>query len=288
MKRRGEIATVLLVALGALSVGVFAGGWKPLELFRKKPPTAELTALQAKLTETQAQLEAARIAKQQAELAEREKQTEQLRYSQQMQAGAVESLARQPYEHRTPQTALASDLLKRADFALGLAIGSLPVDKQREILSIVDRALSGVESERKAARDALAAKDAELRVVTSERDAIKAELPKLAAKVDAAKAEAAKTQEAVTTVTNEVKVKADALDAEKRKAGSFSAQIDRLWRTIAWIAGGWVFLVYVLPGLIKHLDSGKLKTILRDASGYATAPLLYHDAKKKLSANDPE
>lgn len=282
--RRGTIGVDLLLIAGvALAVGVFAGGWKPLQLFKPKPPTAQLTQLQADLAKAQAEADALRAAKAAAEQAEREKQVEQVRYAQEMLSGATESLSRQPVEHRTAQTQLASDLMKRSDFALGLAIGALPADKQREILRIVDQALSGVEAERQAALEALAAKDAELRVVTSERDAVKAELPKLAAKVSAAEAKAQQTQAAVTAKTEEVKTWANLKDAAERKAGSFAAQIDRIWRTIVWIAATWAFLAYVLPGLIKHLNAGPLKNVLRDVSGYATSPLLYADAKKKIS-----
>lgn len=283
MKTRGTIGVdLLLIAAAALAVGVFAGGWKPLQIFKPKPPTAELTRLQDDLTKAQAEADALRAAKLAAEQAERDKQIEQVRYAQEMLTGANESLSRQPVEHRTPQTQLASDLMKRSEFALGLAIGSLPVDKQREILRIVDQALSTVEAERQAAIEALAAKDAELRVVTSERDAVKAELPKLAAKVAAAEMKVETKQAEVVETTGKLKTWAEMKDAAERKAGSFAAQLDRIWHAILWIAGIWAFLAYVLPGLIKHLNAGPLKNVLRDVSGYATSPLLYADAKKKI------
>jgi hypothetical protein len=280
-------AGLLLVAAAALAVGVVAGGWKPTEWFRKKPPTAELTKLQSDLAIAQAELARAAAEKAAAEQAERAKQAEQVRYAQQMTAGAAESLSRQPTEHRTPQTQLASDLLKRSELALGLAIGTLPHDKQAEILRIVDGALSSVQAERDAARQALAAKDAELRQVTLERDAVKAELPKLAAKVSDAEQRAEQVQAQVTAKTELVKAAAEKLDAERRKAGSFAAQVDKLWRIAFWIAGGWAFLTFILPGIVKHLEAGRLKNTLRDLSGYAANPLLYHDAKKKLSAKQP-
>ncbi len=59
-----------------------------------------------------------------------------------------------------------------------MAIGTLPPDKQAEILHIVDGALSTVQAERDAARRALEAKDEELKVVSRERDEIKKELTK--------------------------------------------------------------------------------------------------------------
>lgn len=281
---RGTIGVDLLVIAGvALAVGVVAGGWKPLELFRKKPPTAELTRLQSDLAIAQAELARANAERAAAEQAERAKQQDQVRYAQQMTAGAAESLSRQPTEHRTQQTQLASDLLKRSELALGLAIGTLPPDKQAEILRIVDGALSSVQAERDAARRALEAKDAELRKVTLERDTVKAELPKIAAKVGEAEQRAEQVQAQVMAKTELVKAAAEKLDAERRKAGSFAAQIDKLWRIAFWIAGGWAFLTFILPGIIKHMEAGRIKNLLRDVSGYAANPLLYHDAKRKLS-----
>lgn len=275
---------MLVIALVAgLAVGVVAGGWKPLELFRKKPPTAELTRAQAELEIAKAELAKANAEKQAAQELERTKQEGQVKLAQQYTAGAAESLSRQPTEHRTPQTQLASDLLKRSELALGLAVGTLPPEKQAEILRIVDGALSSVQAERDAAQAALRAKDGELRAITAERDAIKGELPKLAAKVEAAEDAAAQIAAQVTAKTELVKAAADKLDAEKRRAGSFAAQIDKLWRIAFWIAGGWAFLTFILPGIIKHMETGRLKNILRDVSGYAANPLLYHDAKRKLS-----
>lgn len=281
---KGTIGVDLLVIAGvALAVGVFAGGWKPMELFRKKPPTAELTRLQTDLALAQAELARANAAKVAAEEAERARKDEQVRYAQQMASGAAESLSRQPTEHRTPQTQLASDLLRRSELALGLAIGTLPPDKQAEILRIVDGALSTVQAERDAARRALEAKDAELRQVTLERDAVKAEIPKLAAKAQDAEERAEQVAAQVTAKTELVKAAAEKLDAERRKAGSFAAQVDKLWRIAFWIAGGWAFLTLILPGIVKHLEAGRLKNLLRDVSGYAANPLLYLDAKRKLA-----
>lgn len=282
---RGTIGVDLLVVAGvALAVGVVAGGWKPLEMFRKKPPTAELSKLQTELALVQAERDAALRAQEAAKELERQKQEAQVRHAQQMQSGAITALDRQPTEHRTAQTQLASDLLRRSELALGLAVGTLPPDKQAEILRIVDGALSSVQAERDAAQAALKAKDAELRMVTQERDAVKAELPKLAAQVQSAQAKAEEVQAAVTAKTELVKAAAEKLDAERRKAGSFAAQVDKLWRIAFWIAGGWAFLTFILPGIIKHMEAGSLKNILRDVSGYAANPLLYHDAKRKLAA----
>ena len=80
----------------------------------------------------------------------------------------------------------------------------------------------------------------------------------------------------------EVKTVANELDAEKRKAGSFAAQIDKLWRIVLWCVVGYLFITIGLPGIVKHLESGRLKNALRATSGYLTNPLLHLDAAKKI------
>lgn len=288
MKTRGTIIVELLVVAGAgLLIGVVAGGWKPAEWFRPKPPTTELTVLQGRLTDAEARLKEAEITAEAARQAERAKQEQQIRHAQQMQSGASEAIRRQPPEHRTPQTALASDLLNRSEFAFGLAIGNLSPDLRAEIVKIVDGALSSVQAERDAAAAALLAKDAELKVVSRERDAIKAELPRLAAQVAQAeqKAEAIKTQ--VATKIDEVKAVANTLDAERRKAGSLAAQLDKLWRIAFWLGAAWLFFAFVLPVIVKALPSGAPKNALRDVAGFLSSPALYIDAKRKLSDLQP-
>jgi predicted nucleic acid-binding Zn-ribbon protein len=287
--QRGEIATIMLIvgACAGLVVGVMGSGWKPFQWLKPKPPTEQLSKLQAELDAAKAQAEAARVAKEAGEAAERAKQTEQIRYSQMMNIGAEDALTR--VADKTAEVQLASDLVRRANFGLALAIGRLPVQQQAEIVRIVEGALSSVQAERDAAKAALAAKDVDLRAITAERDAIQRELPKLAAKAKELEAKVQAKDSEVVAKVEQLKGWAKIKDAAERQAGGLSAQIDHLWRMIVWIVAIWAFLAYVLPGLIKHLNAGPLKNALRDASGYATSPLLYADAKKKLNsaANEP-
>lgn len=283
--RRGAVDPVTLCLIAALALGgAKLAGWKPLAVFQKKPPTEQVTKLQADLAAAQAELERARQERAAAEAAERLKQEQQVRWAQQMAEGASAALARQPAEHRTAETQLASDLLARSNVGLAAAIGALPPDKQAEILRIVDQALSRVQAERDEARAALCAKDSELQLVTQDREAIKAQIPVLSAKLATQEAVVHEVQSALTLKTNEVKTWAQLKQASDREAGSLSAALGRWVNAAIAIGCAYVFLAYVLPGLLKHLDDGPLKRSLRNISGYLTSGLLYHDAKKKLSS----
>lgn len=297
-RRRGTV--VVEVALISALIGIAAmtfGNWKPFKRFEKGPPVEQVTKLQqdldkakADLAESKANLADAQARERAAAEAERALKDMQLRQAQQMQSGAIESLDRQPVEHRTEQTKLATSLLKRSELALALAIGRLPPDQQAEILRIVDKALSDVAADRDEAQRLLKLKDEELKVITKERDGLKQELPKLAAKVEAAEAKVDAAEAKVATKDKEVKVAVTKLsvwatlkDRADRQASSLAGQFDALVNGLLWLAGLYVFIVYLLPGIVKHMQSGPLKNILRNISGYAANPLLYHDAKKKLA-----
>lgn len=281
---RAAVDPVSLVLIAALALGgASLAGWKPFAFLKPKPPTAQLTQLQADLAASQAALAQARLAAEEAARLESARQAEQVRWAQQMGEGAALALNRQPAEHRTAQTQLAGDLLTRANVGLADAIGGLPPAKQAEILSIVDRALSASQAERDEARAALAVKDAELRTVSAQRAEIAAQIPALTAKAARLSAEVAETQAAVTVKTNEVKTWAELKQASDRAAGSLSAALQRWINGCLIVAAAYAFLAYILPGLLKHLDDSPVKRGLRNLSGYVLNPLLHHDAKKKIS-----
>ena len=272
----------LLVFVLGLGGGIFAGHWKPLAFLAPKPPTAQLTALQNDLDKAKADAAArentllAAKAKEQADL------LTQLKAAQQMQEGASLALARVPVVHVTPELSLGQSLLLRSNIRLAAAIGRLPADMQAEILAIVDQALSTVQAERDTAQAALAIKDAEFKQVTADREQIKAQLPVLAARAAAAEEAKAKLETAVTQKTNEVKTWADAKAKAEAAAGSLMGSLDHLWHVILWVGGIYLFLALGLPGIVKHMASSPLKNGLRAVSGYATSPLLFHDAATKI------
>lgn len=282
-RRRGTIIVESLVIGGVIAIAAAVGGWKPFKFMEKGPPVEQVTKLQQDLDKAKADLAEAQAREKAAAEAERALKDMQLRQAQQMQSGAIESLDRQPVEHRTEQTKLATSLLKRSELALALAIGRLPPDQQAEILRIVDKALSDVAADRDEAQRLLKLKDEELKVITKERDELKQELPKLAAKVDAAEAKVTTKEKEVNVATAKLTTWAIIKDRADRRVSSLAGQFDALVNGLLWLAGLYVFIVYILPGIVKHMQSGPLKNALRNISGYAANPLLYHDAKKKLA-----
>lgn len=281
---RGAVDPITLGAVAALALlgGIVFGGWKPSGWFRKKPPVEQVTQAQQAVAAANAEVERLRAQLEQAKQAEHAAQERQTRYGQQMVAGARESLKRQPPEHQTAQTALASSLLDRADFALGRAIGQLPEEQQAEILTIVDRALSGKAEQLAQAQRDLAAKDAALAALTQERDTFRARAETLEPKLQTAETTAKLKEAELATTTNTLATYATQLDAKTREAGSLGTQLEKGVRVLLFLAGAYVFLAFILPGLVKHMESGRLKTALRDVSGFALNPMLHFDARKKL------
>ena len=99
MKTRSRITgdiTLILVALLALGAGVFGTSFKPLEIFKPKPPVEQLTKLQDDLAKSQAETTAARKAKDDAIVAERAKADAQVRAVQQEAVGAALAAGRIP------------------------------------------------------------------------------------------------------------------------------------------------------------------------------------------------
>jgi predicted nucleic acid-binding Zn-ribbon protein len=285
MNRRGVVdpVTMTLVALVALSVGVFGTSWKPLEVFRPKPPTAELTKLQAQLEETKAAAAAAEKAHQEALATERRKLEQEIRGAQEDNVGVVTALAKVPVEKKTPETNLAYSMAGRVAVKLAAAIGDLPKDQRAAMIALIDQALSEKQSEVDAAMRKLAVRDAAFAALEKETNAVRAQIPVLAEQAKKAEQRVAETESKVTAKTEEVKQVADKLDAKVREAGSLGASLNKVLYVVAALAAGYFFLTIILPGLVKHMDSGPIKNGLRNVSGYLTNPLLFHDARKKLN-----
>ena len=269
----------LLLGLGA---GIFAGHWKPLAFLAPKPPTAQLTALQADLDKAKADAAAREKALTDAHQAEHAKLMAQLTAAQQFTEGAGNALARVPSDKVTPEVRVGTSLLLRGNLRLQTAIGRLPPDLQEEIATIVAQMLSASDAEVAKANAALAEKDAQFQQVTAEREAIKAQIPVLTAQ--AQKAEAAKTQleTAVTAKTEEVKKAADALDAKAREAGSLSGALTSAWH---WIEGLAVVGI-VIAALLLYLRMG-LGSVGKGLSGLQKV-LSPEDYQKVITHLDTE
>jgi predicted nucleic acid-binding Zn-ribbon protein len=280
--QRGVIDPLTLGLVLGLAGGIFFGKWAPLSFLKPKPPTAQLTALQADLDKAKADTAAKEKALAAAHDAEHAKLMAQLTAAQQFTEGAANALGRAPAASISPEVRVGASLLLRGNLRLQTAIGRLPADLQEEIVTIIDQMLSADAAELAKAQAALAAKDADFKQVTAEREAIKAQIPVLTAQ--AQKAEAAKTQleTAVTTKTEQVKQAADALDAKAREAGSLSGALTSLWHWILAGACAYVFLAFILPGITGVMQSGPLKNTLRNVSGYLLNPIHHQDAKTTI------
>jgi len=98
-----------------------------------------------------------------------------------------------------------------------------------------------------------------------------------------AEADKAKVEAKVGELTNQVAKKAAEYEEKDREAGSLYALLRKLAFVLVLLVFGWVFFALILPGFVKTLNEGRLKTILRSIAGHTTAPILYRDASKKLT-----
>lgn len=285
MSRRAFIDPVTLVLIVGLGGGFLLGSWKPLNKFRPKPPTEQLTKLQGQLEEAQRSAEQALKDKDAAQAAERAKLEEQVRAAQTDAVGTETALKKVPTEHQTPEVKLAARMAQRVSLKLATAIGRLPADQQEAMVSLIEQALSDKQAEVDEANRKLAAMDGAFNAVTEEREQLKAQIPILAEEARKAKENAMAVQSEVTVKTQEVKEWATKADRALRESGSLWSSIKK---TVLLLGAAYLFLVFGLPGIIKHLSTNNpLKGVLRDASGYLTSPLLYHDARKKITAQKP-
>lgn len=278
------MSPVLLYILAGFFVGNVTGAWHPLATFGKKPPVQQLTELQAQLTaQQQAAAEAAKQAEA-AKVAEREKLEKQVRSAQLDNLGASTALKKVPKEHQTPEVKLAGSMVDRTGFKLGAAIGKLPPEEQQAMVDLIEELLSGKQTEVDAANLKLAQLDSDFKALTAQRQALEAQIPLLTQRAAKAEETVQATQQKVTVATNEVKAKAEALFKAAEESGSLWNAIKLGVGAVILLGLGYGFLAFILPGVVKHMaPDNPMKNMLRDASGYLTAPLLYSDAKKKIA-----
>lgn len=226
---RGAIPVVVYVVVAGLGLMTVVPSWSPLNWGKPKPPTKELIAAQADLVKAKEEARIANEALEATKRAEEARKASQLVYGSQMTYGASEALKTAP---ASPQTALAQSLLSRSNTALTAALGSLPQDKQNEIMLIVSQSLSGAADQLAQANATLAIRDKELAAATSERESLKAQLPALQQAVEAKSQEVATQTLKVNQKTQEVVTYAEKLASEKQQSGSLGALVGNLWRTI--------------------------------------------------------
>lgn len=219
--------------------------------FTKKPPVNQLEQTQKELADAKSRSEA--LAKQLDEIQDKERkaQMQQVEYAQQMVAGAKASNDRAA---PSPATQLTGELINRADFSLGLALGKLPAEKQDEIIKIVNQRLSGFQAQIDAANATLASKDAELQAVTRERNDFKAIIPELKVQVANADTKAAKLEAKATALSYKVNEWANKKLAEEAKSSSIQSQLEKYTLILMAVIGIWL-LGPILTFLSKFAPS---------------------------------
>lgn len=278
--RSGVIDGLSLVLIAAVGIGVVAGGWKPLNLFKKQPQTEQLTKLQSELEQAKKAAEQAEKDKQTAIAAERAKLESQIRSAQADNLGTETALKKVRSEAQTPEVKLAARMAQRVSLKLATAIGRLPIEEQEAMVTLIEQALSDKQAEVDEANRKMAEMDASFKAVTGEREQLKAQIPVLAEKARKAEETASVKALEVEAKTDEIKKVADKLYRADQENGSLWSNLQRG----AFILGAaYLFITFWVPGFIKHLKpTNPIKGLLRDASGYLSSPLLYHDAKSKL------
>lgn len=263
---RGAIDPLTLTIMGgSLALGLFWPNLRPWNwpMFQPKPPTAALASAQADLEKARAEAAAAQAALAAAQQAELERKDAQLRYAQQMAAGATESLTRATPE---PAVQLALSLLDRTNHGLAAAIGDLPSAQQAEILRVVAESLSGLSADLAKANATLAARDRELAIATTERADLRAQLPALQNKLAEKETIAATATATVAKKTQEVVAYAEQVAAKEREAGSLTAQVNSLGRILLIVALGYLFVHFVLPSLAQEFPGSRVLSYVNKAA----------------------
>lgn len=285
-KTRGAEPVSLLLILVLLGSTQLVPNWRVSNIFSRKDK-AKIEQLAKQIEEQEkarAAEEAARIALEKQQADERAKLEAQVQGAQQMNAGTLATLRTIPSEAQTRQTRLALSFAIRADARLTQAIGRLPDAQQAEIAQIVADLLSDAEQRVSDAELRLRKKDEEAKLLASERDELRfVAIPAAKEAVLKAEADKAKVEAKVGELTNQVAKKAAEYEEKDREAGSLYALLRKLAFVLVLLVFGWVFFALILPGFVKTLNEGRLKTILRSIAGHTTAPILYRDASKKLT-----
>lgn len=283
MKRnsRGEALTLVLIIVGALAATQLVPNWRINRLFEKKAPMADLKRAQDDLAKARAAAEQARADKESAVAAERAKFEAQLRAAQQSSEGAAYVLAKIPAEHATPQSKLGTAMVVRTNLRFAAALGKLPDDVLKDVMDMMD----GVIAERDDALAKLAETDRRFQELTGEHASTVRNLAETTQRALDAEKRFGAAQETVTTKTDEVVQYARNLKNERDQNGSLGATLQKfIWGAVI-VAGGYVFLAFILPAIVKVMEPGPLKTALRATSGYILNPVLHHDAAKKIEAS---
>ena len=285
---KGAIDILVVVFLAGMASGVFASSWNPFyKILNKKPPTEQVAVVQQQLEAAQLAAKAQEAQLKTANAQERALLESEVQSAQQDNEGTVEALKRVSPEHATAEVNLAKAMAQRVSFKLAMAIGDLPADQKSSMILLIDQALSEKQSEVDEANRKLAQRDKDFLALSKQHEEVVTKvIPALEKKTEQANGR-------VDELSNELAAKTgtlaqwakDKFNSDAEKSG-LRASLDRMFYWIFWAVGGYLFLAYVLPGIVKHLKSGKFKNFLRDVSGFILNPLLHLDAKKKIEAKN--
>ena len=246
--KSGEITSILLVLLAGATIGYLLPSANPFK--KKKDPQAErIVVLQEDLATATKSIENLRIEKESAVAQEREKMTKQVRVGQQAAWGAQIALK----GDETPQAKAASRLLDTTNIALSAAIGNLPEDQKNEILLIVDLLVTQKTVE---AEKALAWKEAEVKLLSTQREELATKTQQLEKDLIIKKDEIAKTSGELTNVTRDVIAKTNELKQAYEQKTSFSSRIESLQNILMYLAIAYILIHYILPVAAYNYPNG--------------------------------
>ena len=284
--QRGSAAVIVIIVLG---IGALVGWSKPWKFFEKQPPLKQLAAAQQKLDAANARAADAEKKLADAQKADTDAKLAQVQYSQQMVHGATTALSRAP---ASPEVQVAISLNTRADAALSAAIGQLPPALAAEIDAAVTQALAAKDNEIATLNTAIAARDAALKAASTERDALKVQIPVLTANVATAETKAAAAQAVVTAKQDQVNTYAAKAAAADQATFGLQGLYSGLRRTLVIVAIGIVlFLVgyigvhFILPSLAQEYPAAAtLQSIYRTITSLVSA----HQVTTATAVNPPK
>lgn len=253
--RSGVALWVIVIAIAAGGAAVSQFPKFPNLFHHKTPPTTELVEAQKARDEALARL---KVIEEQKELEKQEAEKNklaQLQYAQENVVAAQNTLGRVPDTQKTDELRLASQFVDRGAVGLSAAIGDLPPDRQKAILEVIDKALSGVQKERDEAQAALKQKDEELKVATVARQIAEAKIPVLQTQADTLQKTVQTKDAEIETKTAEVVKWANAKIESDKEKGIFSDLASFLKKCLFWVIGIYVGIHFILPSLVQEFPA---------------------------------
>lgn len=268
---RGDGGVTLIVLLAVLGATQLVPNWRIDNWFKKGPPTKELTEAQKKLDAADKRAVEAEANLQRLVEANAAKKDNQIVYSHEMIAGAIESNSHAP---DSTEKAITDAFLQRADIGLSSALKPLDPALKAEVVSIVAQLRSGDVEKIKAANAMLAEKDKQLAQATIERAKLEQEATVAKAQVVTAEKEKAALKEVVATKQNQVILYADKAREKEVEAGSFGATVQKLGWGLGILTALYILANWVLPSLAQEFPNARLlvglnKTVKSVTSAHA-------------------